>query len=189
MAFSREIWHVVSESFQAIPAQTPTTLQEAIEIWTLSNFQKIFDHIDFHPTYDGLEGNSKATVNELFRDRRIFFFIGQKEIKSSPLEPFSSIPDLYLSKYHTILATQTPQEIEHLHQDLDLIFSMLQCLPLSMKERQRDLVFKLTNGRIQTILNARYYRIKGTISQRSRITKNRAQVTAASLRKKLLKTT
>lgn len=187
MAFSAQIWLLISNSFQAIPEQTPATLQEAIEIWTLHNFQKMFDLVDFHPTHDGLEGIANPSANETFGDRRKFFFLKKNEASSSPLEQFCAIPNLYLSQYQTVLETQTPQKVNDLHHDLDLIFSLLQCLPLSMKERKRDVVFKLSNGRLQTILNARYYRIKGIFLQGRMITNSRAQVPGVTLLKKLLR--
>ncbi|PPQ90204.1 hypothetical protein CVT25_001657 [Psilocybe cyanescens] len=187
MAFTTQIWLLLSHQFNFVPDAPPRNLEEATAIWTLVNMQKLFGDISVLPTYDGVEQELETgrPGNIIFRRRRKFFFPEPDRLDESPLKPFTTHNAYYLHTYHAILATQTKQQVEKLNHDLDVIFDTLQCLPASVYDRKRDLIWKTREGKLEFVVNAIYYRVKGILYEKENPVARRGQLNAPALQKKL----
>jgi len=183
-SFTHEIWLLLSDQF-SICASIPESLEGAMNVWTLKSIKKISDNISFLLTYDGFtwqKGKKKTT--EIFGNRRKIFFPTPGELEGSPLRPFKDL-DYYLSTYHRILETQSEDQIKNLNHDLDLIFSTLQCLPASVCERTKQTIWKTHSGKLEFVVNALYYRVKGISLEKETLVHRRGQLNTLAFQKKL----
>jgi hypothetical protein len=185
MSFTHQIWDLLSNKF-SISVDIPQSLEDAMHVWTLKSIKKLSGNISVIPTYDGLirqQGKMKPT--DIFGDRRKIFFPTRAELDGSPLRPFVNVNTYYLRSYFDILETQSQEQIENLHHDLDLIFSTLQCLPASVYERKKWIIWKARGGKLEFVTNALYYRVKGISSEKETLVHRRGQLTTLALKKKV----
>jgi len=185
MSFTHQIWLLLSDQF-ATCVSIPESLEDAMDVWTLKSIREISANISFLPTYDGLirqKGKMKPT--EIFGNRRKVFFPTPDELEGSPLQPFKDLSTYYLWSYIHILDTQTEEQIENLNHDLDLIFSSLQCLPASGCETRKQTIWKTHGGKLEFLINALYYRVKGISVEKETLVHRRGQLNTLAFRKKL----
>jgi hypothetical protein len=185
MSFTHQIWLLLSDQFSTC-VSIPQSLEDAMDVWTLKSIRKISGNISVFPTYDGLirqQGKTKPT--EIFGNRRKIFFPTPDELDSSPLRPFKNLNVYYLRSYCDILETQSQEQIENLNHDLDLIFSTLQCLPASVCERKKWIIWKTHGGKLEFVTNALYYRVKGISSQKETLVHRRGQLNTLAFQKKV----
>ncbi|KAF8803046.1 hypothetical protein BYT27DRAFT_7226128 [Phlegmacium glaucopus] len=187
MSFTHQIWLLLAGQFSSKAVEVPGNLKEAMDVWTLKSIQKMYGNIiSVLPTQDGLiQETEKIKPRETFGNRRKIFFPTPDELEGSPLQPFTDHPTYYLFSYHHILDNQTEEQIENLNHDLDLIFSKLQCLPASMRERKKVTIWKTHAGNLEFVVNALYYRIKGISTEKESPAQRRSQLNAPAFRKKL----
>ena len=186
MSFTSQIWLLITEGFTVDSETSFESLEDAIDVWTLKGIQeKCSNGIIVHPTYDGLVVERKNKPKDVFGGRKKFFFPSKDELNSSPLKPFSKYEAYYLNVYHQILETQEEESIRKLDEDLDLIFSKLQCLPASIRERNKDVLWTTHEGKLEFVLNATYFRIGGVFFEKESRVVRRAQLTNTAVDKKL----
>jgi hypothetical protein len=186
MSFTSQIWLLIAEGFTINSQTSFEDLEDAIGFWTLKSIrEKCSDSIILHPTYDGLVVERKTKAKEIFGERKKFFFPLKDEMDSSPLQAFSKYDPYYLYAYHQILETQEDELIRKVDEDLDLIFSTLQCLPASVRERNKDVLWTTHEGKLEFVLNAAYYRIGGVFFEKESRVVRRAQLTNTAVDKKL----
>jgi hypothetical protein len=186
MSFTSQIWLLIAGGFTVDSETSYENLEDAIGVWTLENIrEKCSDSIIVHPTYDGLVVERKTKSKDMFGGRRKFFFPLKDDLNGSPLEAFAKYDPYYLNMYHQILETQEEESIRKLDEDLDLIFSKLQCLPASVRERNKDVLWTTHEGKLEFVLNAAYYRIGGVFFEKESRVVRRAQLTNTAIDKKL----
>lgn len=185
MSFTHQIWLLLSDQFSTF-VSIPESLEDAMDVWTLKSIRKISGNISLFPTYDGLiRQQEKTKPTEIFGNRRNFFFPTLDELDGSPLRPFKNLNVYYLRNYCDILETQPQEQIESLNHDLDLIFSKLQCLPASVSERKKQIIWKTHGGKLEFVTNALYYRVKGISSEKETLVHRRGQLNTLAFQKKL----
>lgn len=185
MSFTHQIWLLLSDQFST-SVGIPQNLEDAMNIWTLKSIRKISGNISVFPTYDGLiQQQAKMKPTDNFGNRRKIFFPPPDELHGSPLQPFNDLNDYYLRTYYNILETQPQGQVDNLNHDLDLIFSTLQCLPASVCDGKKRIIWKTHGGKLEFVTNALYYRVKGISSEKEILVHRRGQLNTLTLQKKL----
>ena len=187
MSFTHQIWLLLTDHFATF-VDIPQSLEDAMDVWTLKSIRKMTGNISVFPTYDGLiqqEGKLEMKPTMIFGNRRKFYFPTLDELEDSPLRPLKNLNAYYLCSYCDILDTQSQEQIENLNQDLDLIFSKLQCLPASVCERKKCTIWKTHNGKLEFVTNALYYRVKGISSEKETLVHRRGQLNTLAFEKKI----
>lgn len=193
--FTRQLWLGLGESFVAYGRlPNPSTLQDAMEAWTVPNVQEVLgrDSCHFFPSCHGLTGHIPPNHHhkqKSFEERRAFFFpgIGVEIGNNSIWRPYAE--DGYIYDYHNYLKEWDDEDINQLHKDMDAIFGQLQCLPLGVsseiKGKQR--IWAANSSRVNFITNSKYYKIKevGKGGRRQQSGPKRPQASSAALKRRL----
>lgn len=185
-SFTSQIWLLVDKKFCNFQPPFPSDLGAAMEFWTVQNIKEICGSVVILPTYDGLILTGRKKIKgATFGKRKQYFFPPASDLQKSPLEPFAGHQTHYLWNYYRILETNTKEKIKSLDNDLDLIFSQLQCLPASIRERGKDTVWKSQQGKVAFVVNAAFCRVKTIRAKKLNISRCRAQLTGPALQKRL----
>ena len=164
--FTRDMWlslgaHVV-ESNQ-LP--NPRSLEEAMQTWTPQRIEQILgkDLCQFLALTQGLRGKyPKSTQSKSFLEMRSIFFPGPEvPLQKRSLWNAYARDGAYIQMYHDYLRRSSEEEAEKLHNDLDGIFSNLQCLPPSKPpNKSGTVIWSATGGKVQFITNPLFYRVE-----------------------------
>jgi hypothetical protein len=195
--FTTQIWLSIAESFAPIGTlPTPATLDDAMETWTVSEIHSILgsDYCRFLPSSNGLQGKLPPNQKQQpsFSQRRTIFFPPSTDDipENSIWHPYTQSPR-YIFHYHQHLNNwkDDQEAIDQLHKGLDDIFGQLQCLPLSVLDNNKKLIWCATSGKINFISNSKFYRIQsvgsGAGQPRSQVPK-RPQASKGVLQKRLI---
>jgi hypothetical protein len=164
--FTRDMWlslgtHMVDSN--RLP--NPRSLEDAMQTWTPQKIEELLgkDQCQFLASTHGLQGNfPKNTQSKSFSDMRSTFFPGPEVCL--PKQSFWNVyahHGAYIQMYHEYLQHSSDDEIEELHNNLDSIFSDIQCLPPSKPPNRRGtVIWSAIGGRVQFITNSFFYRIE-----------------------------
>ncbi|KDR65181.1 hypothetical protein GALMADRAFT_148904 [Galerina marginata CBS 339.88] len=165
VAFSQQIWLPLSSVAIGRHPPYPITLDQAVSMWNFTELRKYCASIELLQCTFGLQGiQSRAATSQLsFGERRSIFFPSPENYASysGHWKSFGMHETGYISMYHNILKRSTQQVAEILNADLDLIFSGLQCLPLSSGDPKKGTIWTSHHGRVQFITNPKCYPIRG----------------------------
>ncbi len=185
--FSREIWLLASDYFHGTSSNLDVSdLTAAMNVWTIQQLKDHCHHITLQPSFDSVEVEGKQ-LKTSFLGRRTYFFPDENEVDSHPCGAYLSSETSYLSVYHKALKNGK-DSCTKINEDLDRIFSLLQCLPASSIEKRRVVVWKTGNeGFLQFVVNSSLYRVARIISSKSvrNHSSHRVQLTSTMLKKKL----
>jgi hypothetical protein len=163
--FTTELWLSLADSFvSAGMLPKPKTLEDAMGTWTVTNIQAVLGETRcrFLASANGLEGKvpSKLRRQPSFLARRSIFFPDPtiQFPEKSIWKPYTENQG-YISTYFNYLKEWSTEEVTQLQNDLDNIFSHLQCLPPSTLSGNS--IWTASHGRIVFIANPRHYRVKG----------------------------
>lgn len=190
--FSNQIWASLSEAHRRAPPDEVASLNGAISIWSLSSISQHLSAFSLHPNFSGLlqKPRRKKDIDmESFSSKRSFFFpadAGKSAI-------WSSFP--YAAQYSDYVNFSTPEQVEKLHADLEVIFGLLQCLPF-VSQRSPDKIWTVEpsqGGRqhptpaVKMVANPRFYKLIEVVDDSSvvRSQRQRAQASAAAVQKAL----
>lgn len=182
-SFSSDIWLLADEYLSGARNDQYPTLSGAMESWTTQGIQRRCHEIILLPTFDQLQVTGKLSQRQ-FSGKRSFFFPPEDALGSHPCKGFTVTDNTYLSIYYRSLKAGSSDSRIRLNSDLDSILEALQCLPACHKERGKQVIWRVSNGRLQFETNSAYYPITGVSAERTQVTR-RAQVGAATLKKKL----
>jgi hypothetical protein len=166
-AFTKQYWGVfTSQAFSDNKKPDPSTLQEAMEYWTLAYLKSrlLAGHSTaVIPSADELRGNvphkSKA---QRFSIKRTAFFPEPDTIpiQESKLSPFFHHQNGWISQYHEAIK-DSADEGKGLRDALDGIFTVLQLLPLNPgKPLDKRPLWGLEQNAIKVLFNSKYIQLK-----------------------------
>lgn len=165
--FTCDLWLSLAEGFSSLALlPKPRTLEEAMQTWTVEGIFEVLgqERCRFLASAHGLEGTVPSNLRKQisFRERRTIFFpaLAVKFPQNSIWNPYMQDKG-YISKYHSYLKDWEEEEVQELQDDLDNIFSQLQCLPASVAlGKPGDVIWTAALGRISFVANSKYYRIR-----------------------------
>jgi len=183
--FSKEIWLLADDYFCGTASDVDVSdLTAAMKVWTIQKLKGLCRHIALQPSFDGIEveGNLPKTS---FLGRRVHFFPEETDVDGHPCGGYLSSETSYLSMYHKALGKGEDSRTK-INEDLDKIFSLLQCLPASRQERNKMVIWKAGGEHfLQFVVNSSLYHVARVISGR-KPSNHRVQLTAKMLKKKLV---
>ncbi len=180
--FSKDIWNLAGDFFHGTTSNLNTSnLSAAMEVWTIQNLQAHCHQISLQPSFDAIEveGNLPKTS---FLGRRVHFFPDEDEADTHPCGAYLQSETSYLSIYYRA-SKQSEDSHAKIDEDLDKIFSLLECLPASKKEKNKIVIWRVEQDLLQFIVNSSLYRVKCVTGRK--IFTHRAQLTQTMLKKKL----
>jgi hypothetical protein len=164
--FTRDMWlslgaHVVESN--RLP--NPRSLEEAMRTWTPQRIQQILgkDLCQFLASTHGLRGKYPKNIqSKSFVEMRNIFFPGPDvPLQKRSLWKAYAHDGAYIQMYHDYLGRSSEDETEKLHEDLDDIFSNLQCLPPSKPpNKSGTVIWSAVGGKVQFATNPSFYRVE-----------------------------
>jgi hypothetical protein len=157
--FSKDIWLLAREDLHQTSSNLDISdLTSAMKIWTTRQLKIHCHHVVLLPTFDRIEVDGKLPKTS-FLGRRSFFFPEEKEIGTHPCHAYLSSQTSYLSLYYKAVK-QGEDSQRRINQDLDRIFSLLQCLPASIKKKQKIVIWQSgTERSLQFVINSAFYHV------------------------------
>ena len=180
--FSKDIWNLAGDFFHGTASNLDTSsLSAAMEIWTIRKLQAHCHQIALHPSFDAIEVEGTLPKTS-FLGRRVHFFPDEDETDTHPCGAFLESETSYLSIYYRA-SKQSEDSRAKIDEDLDKIFSLLECLPASKKEKNKIVIWRAEQNLLQFVVNSSLYRVKRVTGQK--FSTHRAQLTQTMLKKKL----
>ena len=192
--FTVDMWLSINPSILRGDTPHPTTLQEAMETWTVSNLKSLFSHCTFIPHNYNLHGHIHGRRTKGLPDMVDVFF---PHADSAPVQareesvwmPF--IRSGYIAEYNQMLGGGVNREHaeERLRQNLRMIFEGVQCLPLSLPSTEKSWgkIWDVFHGSVRFLTNPIYYRLEeiGPPANRYRRQGCRVKANAATIEARL----
>ncbi len=127
----------------------------------------------------GVKGNLPKTS---FLGHRVHFFSDEDETDTHPCGAYLESRTSYFSIYYR---ASKQSEVSHakIDEDLDKIFSLLECLPVSKKKKNKIVIWRAEQNLLQFIVNSSLYHVKCVTGQK--FFTHQAQLTQTMLKKKL----
>ena len=191
--FTRDLWLSLAEGFASLALlPKPKTLEEAMQSWTVPKIKQILGehYCRFTACAHGLTGKLPPNLQNhtSFLSRRTTFFPDVLvEISGKSIwKPYTQNHG-YISKYHNYIKEWRDEEVMQLNEDLDMIFSHLQCLPPSTSHS----IWTATRGKVIFVTNSTYYKVESVGGTRQADDYNerpkRPQASIPQLKKRLHK--
>jgi hypothetical protein len=167
--FSVEIWLSVHSSYLKGGQLPPLdNFQSAMDLWTVEGLQKAVTNFRILPSGHGLPGCPPRLISsqKSFQDRVSIYFPPPTVVasKNTSLWQHYACNNAYLDVYHGYLKIWDEEKRDMLNNDLRLIFSHLQCLPLDSHDKPTPVIWQAHQTKLQFIANPKYYPIS-TIGQ------------------------
>jgi len=162
--FSGEIWLSIHPSYLK-GGQCPCldNFKSAMELWTVEGIKKFVMDFCIVPSGHGLPGCPLRLTHsqQSFQDRASIYFPSPATVSSkiTSLWQHYSRNGAYLDIYHRYLKIWDAEKKDLLNQDLGLIFSSLQCLPMDAHNKQTTVIWRAHQNKLQFIANPKYYPI------------------------------
>ncbi|RPD71541.1 hypothetical protein L226DRAFT_547241 [Lentinus tigrinus ALCF2SS1-7] len=133
VAFTQHIWHLLRPSWLCPRVRIwPKTIEEAMEMWSISGLNDRILRISFTACNAGLRGSIVAQREPSFQDRVALYFPppGRAPPKGSQWYILQQQP-CYIALYHSALSSLDDAGRDDLHSALSYMFTRIQCLPAS----------------------------------------------------------
>ncbi|KAI5995351.1 hypothetical protein F5J12DRAFT_896572 [Pisolithus orientalis] len=144
----------------------PTSLEEAIQSWTLNQTFRTIRACEFKACNAEIAGSGGAGRRQSsFAERVNLFFPGPTAGQPSwrsPWNVFWTKPG-YIWEYHQVMKNRTPLEEFEVLDHLGRIFSVLQTLPDATKgsEKSPGKTWRVEGEKVVLVTNPKFYKIKG----------------------------
>jgi hypothetical protein len=189
--FTVDMWLSVNPSILQGEAPHPTTLQEAMETWTVSSLKSLFSHCTFIPSNYKLHGHINGRRTKGLPDMVDVFFPpeGSQAREDSVWLPF--IRSGYIAECNWMLGGggNRDRAKECLRQHLRIIFEGVQCLPLALPstKKSRGKIWDVSHGSVRFLTNPIYYRLEeiGPPKKRHRRAGLKVKANAATIEARL----
>jgi hypothetical protein len=189
--FSGEIWLSTHTSYLK-GGQCPyfDNFKAAMDLWTVEGLQKVVTSFRIIPSGHGLHGCPPRHTHsqQSFQDRMSIYFPLPSMVssKQGSLWQHYSHNTAYLGVYHRYLKVWDRGKTNLLNDDLRLIFSHLQCLPMDAHNKPTPIIWQAHQNKLQFIANPKYYPII-KIGQPSKIgqTTQKAQLPSTIIEQKI----
>ncbi|RPD56761.1 hypothetical protein L227DRAFT_587985 [Lentinus tigrinus ALCF2SS1-6] len=193
VAFTQHIWHLLRPSWLCPRVRIwPKTIEEAMEMWSISGLNDRILRISFTACNAGLRGSIVAQREPSFQDRVALYFPppGRAPPKGSQWYILQQQP-CYIALYHSALSSLDDAGRDDLHSALSYMFTRIQCLPASSAPTGDSYgwVWKKEGDAIIIVTNPEYYRIEkiGTRTSRKATRGPRATLSQQAFRRSLFK--
>jgi hypothetical protein len=157
--FTSQIWATLNNSWKASPdLHAPTTLQAALECWTLDQLHQCLKTYRIIPCNSDIHGNIPGPKAPSFALRSRLYFV---QPASKPLggvwEPLEMAPG-FIAEYQTQIEGLDHDDLDELHGALETLFSHCQCLPNS-KFEGGSVLWEVRKGDVVLLGNPRFYKL------------------------------
>jgi hypothetical protein len=157
--FTLQIWATLNDSWKANPGlHTPTTLQAALECWTLDQLHNSLNSYWIIPCNSDIHGDIPGPKAPSFASRSGLYFVraASKQL-GGVWEPLAKAPG-FISEYHKQIEELDDDDINELHGALETLFSQCQCLPNS-KFEGGSIIWEVRKGDVVLLGNSCFYKI------------------------------
>ncbi|KAI5997367.1 hypothetical protein EDD15DRAFT_2162774 [Pisolithus albus] len=166
--FTCQLWIQMEDAWLIDPEKRPepTSLEDAVECWTLNTTFKTIRACAFNPCNAEVHGSMGTGRRQpSFSDRMSVFFpeVTQgKPARRSPWNIFWTKPG-YISEYHEMMKGRTVLEQLEVTNHLAKIFSLLQTLPDATKGSAKTpgKTWRVEDERVVLVTNPKFYKIEG----------------------------
>jgi len=157
--FTSQIWAALNNSWKSnIVLHAPTTLQAALECWTLDNIHKCLNSYWILPCNSNIHGDIPGPKAPSFASRSGLYFVKPASKKLEGLwESLADAPG-YISEYQKQIEELEGDDIDELHGALEILFSHCQCLPNS-KFEGASVIWEVRKGDVTLLGNPRFYKL------------------------------
>lgn len=162
--FSVEIWLSVHSSYLKGGQYPPLdNFQSAMDLWTVDGLEEVVTDFHILPNGHGLPGCPPRRISsqKSFQDRASIYFPSPTimDSKQKCLWQHYACNNAYLDVYHGYLKIWDREKTNLLNNDLELIFSHLQCLPFDAHDKTTPVIWQAHQQKLQFIANPKYYPI------------------------------
>lgn len=164
--FTQQIWVTVHKD-QLIVGRTtarplPTTLEDAMSVWTRHSLQGILISCHFITCNSGLEGRFTGKHHPSFSDLSKTFFPESSDDINANGAWYQFLQLGYLKDYYAILQDLSDDDAKALQDELQSIFSHLQCLPKvsSILAKSSAKLWTRSKNGMEIITNPIFYKIE-----------------------------
>jgi hypothetical protein len=157
--FTSQIWATLNDSWKANPdLHAPTTLQAALECWTLDQIHNSLKSYWIIPCNSNIHGDIPGPKAPSFASRSGLYFVraASKQL-GGVWEPLAKAPG-FISEYQKQIEELDDDDIDELHGALETLFSQCQCLPNS-KFEGGSVIWEVRKGDVVLLGNPRFYKI------------------------------
>lgn len=196
ISFTIQIWMMLQDAFRYPASDEIETLDDAMDTWSASKVINTLRNPKMIAMATGLKGSVPGKKLEGFRSRFHTFF-PQPEDGTPPrgsqwrnfFQEYHGMKG-YIKQYHEQL--ESAEDPESLNEEMETIFSRIQCLPISYKfmSRHNGKVWtkEANTDRIIVITNPLYYKMKEIGGKTSRVGQQRhANKNPQAFKKSMLK--
>jgi hypothetical protein len=157
--FTSQIWATLNDSWKANPdLHAPTTLQAALECWTLDGLHNSLNSYWIIPCNSNIHGDIPGPKAPSFASRSGLYFVKEaSEQLRGVWEPLAKAPG-FISEYQKQIEKLDDDDIDELDGALETIFSQCQCLPNS-KFEGGSVIWEVRKGDVVLLGNPRFYKI------------------------------
>jgi hypothetical protein len=175
--FTVDMFSLLDDAAYSSERPKPTSLEEAMECWTVSSLQiNLLDRMFSASTYQ-LMRKFQGKTNPGFGDYVDIYF-PPPGVKLHARSLWRSLVSKgYIGKYHDLLEEMSDEDIEVLNFELRKMFGRLQCLPDASLTSVGKL-WPVGGGSIQLLTNPIFYKIE-RISSGKRLTRKVFRVKAS----------
>ena len=176
--FTFHAWSMVSDAWLICTAITcPSSLEHAMEFWTIGAARGSLARAAFEATNGGLTGPVHGHRELSFRDRAQIFFppLGHTVPSGSQWWFLTNANVGYIHEYHRILRKSSNAAAQDINDALHQIFSHLQILPYAQagSPTSHGFLWKQDKDCVRLVVNPRYYRMTSIGAGRRRRTNTR----------------
>jgi hypothetical protein len=157
--FTSQIWATLNDSWKKNPElRAPTTLEEALECWTLDQLHKCLNSYWIIPCNSDIHGDIPGPKASSFASRSGFYFVEAASKKLGGVwEPLAKAPG-FISEYQKQTEELDDDDVDELNGHLEALFSQCQCLPNS-KFDGGSVIWEVRKGDVVLLGNPRFYKL------------------------------
>jgi len=159
-----DLWLIVGDKALARDRPRPTSLEQAMRVWTVTDLQETLLHSQFIASGQGLRGARMNQKQLSFRSMvDVFFPLPTKKLNDDSVwKPF--VTKGYIKEFHRLARSLPAEQLEDLLKALRTIFYNLQCLPFAQScqtqgNRKKGQIWKSAGGWVEMQTNPRFYRV------------------------------
>lgn len=167
LTFTNDMWLAVAPVRFRNPPHRASTLQEAVESWSVSHVANNFLSVRFLPNSHGLNKKTKRCCD--FADLLNVFFPQVDTLPQDAVWMRFAQRHGYLHMYSEFQASLSDEHVQNIDTNLAALLRHAQCLPNSTKatDSMKGSIWTGSSGTVHMRTNSTCYRLKGVGSAKS----------------------
>lgn len=159
--FTLHIWAALNHGWKRllVEDEMEDEFRAAVQSWTVRTVHDRVPQALFTPCNALLSGRIPGRKASSFSERRALYFVEAETDVPQLWQPMRDNPG-YLGYYDELTKPMTTGEIVRLHECLERILDLCQCLPDSIRDESRGHLWKIKGGRVVILTNPRYYKVQ-----------------------------